>query len=123
MAERNVMFNGLSILPNMAITLREITADFFRNTGKQVYRFQQPGGEGHVELELIEVTEQPVGAWPAGRAVPFSLVFRSVEKAVLQPGLAAMIHPEVEGAEMSLQRIMPPPGMPHDQVYYEAVFN
>jgi hypothetical protein len=107
----------------MALTLGNITVDFFRNTEGQIYRFEQPGGMGHVELELLEVGERTASAWPGGRAIPFTLIFRSVNNVLLRPGLPHLLHPEVEPCEMSLQRIMPPPGFAANAVYYEAVFS
>jgi hypothetical protein len=106
----------------MALTLREITVDFFRNTEGRNYRFEQPDGEGHVDLELLEVGERKAAAWPGGREIPFALLFRAVDNAVLRPGLPRLVHPDVEECEMSLQRIMPPQGLPANAVYYEAVF-
>jgi hypothetical protein len=107
----------------MGLTLGEITVEFFRNTEGRNYRFEQPGGGGHVDLELLEVGERKTSAWPGGRAIPFALLFRAVDNAVLQPGLPRLMHPEVEACEMSLQRIMPPPGFAANAVYYEAVFS
>jgi hypothetical protein len=89
----------------------------------RTYRFEQPEGVGHVDLELLEVAEQKGAAWPGGREIAFSLLFRSVDNAVLGPGLPKLLHPDVEQCEMSLQRIMPPPGFPANAVYYEAAFN
>ena len=102
--------------------MAEITVDLFRNTEGTSYRFEQPGGEGHVDMELLEVGERIWAAWPGGRAVPFSLIFRAVNNEVLRPGLPTLIHPAVERCEWSLERIMPPPGFAGNAVYYEAVF-
>jgi hypothetical protein len=107
----------------MALTLGNITVDFFRNTEGRIYRFEQPGGKGHVELELLEVGERRASAWPGGRDVPFSLIFRAVNDVLLQPGLPHLLHPDVEPCELSLQRIMPPTGFSTNAVYYEAVFS
>jgi hypothetical protein len=122
-AGRNATFTGLSILPTMALTLREITVDFFRNTEGRNYRFEQPAEGGYVDLELLEVGERRASAWPGGREIPFALLFRAVDNAVLRPGLPRLVHPDVGNCEMSLQRIMPPPGYSANAVYYEAVFN
>jgi hypothetical protein len=107
----------------MALTLREITVDFFRNTEGQTYRFEQPEEGGYVQLELLAVGERGRATWPGGREIPFDLLFRAVDNAVLRPGLPRLVHQGVEDCEMSLQRIMPPPGYPANAVYYEAVFN
>lgn len=107
----------------MTLTLSEITVEFYRNQEGGVFRFEQPGGGGHVDLELLRVEELKGSAWPGGRAIPFSLLFQSVAGIVLRPGLVRPLHAEMEPCEMSLQRIMPPPGFAANAVYYEAVFN
>jgi hypothetical protein len=107
----------------MALTLREITVDFFRNREGRVYSFEQPDGDGCVNLELLEVGERRASAWPGGREIPFSLLFQAVNDAVLRPGLARLLHPELESCEISLQRIMPPSGYSANAVYYEAIFS
>jgi hypothetical protein len=107
----------------MVLNLAELTVELFRNTEGRRYRFQQPSCADHVDLELLRVFERGQEGWSGGRAIPFSLLFRPVDNAVLQPGLPWLVHPDVELCEISLQRIMPPPGFPAGAVYYEAVFS
>ncbi len=106
----------------MGTTPQGFTVEFFRNTEGRIYGFEQTGG-GRVNLELLEVSEEPASRWAGGREIPFSLIFRAVENAVIAPGCPRLVDPAVEDGEMSLQRIMPPPGLPRDAVYYQAIFN
>jgi hypothetical protein len=108
----------------MALTLRELTVEFFRNTEGRTYRFEQPGGDaGPIDLELLQVSEQKAPAWPGGREIPFSLLFRAVDNTVLRPGLPRLVHPELKDCDLSLQRITPPAGFAPNAVYYEAIFS
>lgn len=108
----------------MAITLAELTIDAFQGCEGRIYKFQNREGEaGAVELELLAVAPHTPSGIPGTRAVPFSLLFRSVDNAVLRPGLPRLIHPDFEPFELFIPRIEPPDGRPRNAVYYEAIFS
>lgn len=74
-------------------------------------------------MTLISVTEKPAAAHTDAARVPFGLVFRAENHAVISDGCFTLDHPGLGNLpDVYFNRILPP--APTDtSAYYQAIFN
>jgi uncharacterized protein DUF6916 len=109
----------------VALGIWDFTAEAFAQCIGQIFEMHPPEGEA-IRLELIKAVSfghrPPLIPGIPQRQDSFSLLFRSADGRVLEPGLYRMIHPGFEALDLHGERTQPPSEDPQG-VYYEAVFN